>query len=197
MIRRPPRSTLFPYTTLFRSSESLKMRFNCVTQVKVQRKNGHGSHELVAAASAISMTTHNIHFSPTILTVAPTMRCVLTGKGINWGGSLIRPEATGYGALYFVDHMLKKLKKSIKGQRVIVSGFGNIAWGASQKATQLGAKVIGLSGPDGCVEVPNGMTNEMIDYMLELRADRPASRRRRSTRPRRQRDRRASCRERV
>ena len=95
---------------------------------------------------------------------------VLTGKGINWGGSLIRPEATGYGALYFVDHMLKKLKKSIKGQRVIVSGFGNVAWGASQKATQLGAKVIGLSGPDGCVEVPNGMTNEMIDYMLELRA---------------------------
>ena len=95
---------------------------------------------------------------------------VLTGKGINWGGSLIRPEATGYGALYFVDHMLKKLGRDIKGQRVVVSGFGNVAWGASQKATQLGAKVIGLSGPDGCVEVPNGMTHEMIDYMLELRA---------------------------
>ena len=95
---------------------------------------------------------------------------VLTGKGINWGGSLIRPEATGYGALYFVDHMLKKLGRDIKGQRVVVSGFGNVAWGASQKATQLGAKVIGLSGPDGCVEVPNGMTHEMIDYMLKLRA---------------------------
>ena len=95
---------------------------------------------------------------------------VLTGKGINWGGSLIRPEATGYGALYFVDHMLKKLGKDLKGQRVVVSGFGNVAWGASQKATQLGAKVIGLSGPDGCVEVPNGMTHEMIDYLLELRA---------------------------
>jgi len=95
---------------------------------------------------------------------------VLTGKGINWGGSLIRPEATGYGALYFVDHMLKKLGRDIKGQRVVVSGFGNVAWGASQKATQLGAKVIGLSGPDGCVEVPNGMTHEMINYMLELRA---------------------------
>ena len=94
---------------------------------------------------------------------------VLTGKGINWGGSLIRPEATGYGALYFVDHMLKKLGKDLKGQRVVVSGFGNVAWGASQKATQLGAKVIGLSGPDGCVEVPNGMTHEMIDYLLELR----------------------------
>ena len=61
---------------------------------------------------------------------------VLTGKGINWGGSLIRPEATGYGALYFVDHMLKKLGKDLKGQRVVVSGFGNVAWGASQKATQ-------------------------------------------------------------
>jgi glutamate dehydrogenase, NAD-specific len=95
---------------------------------------------------------------------------VLTGKGINWGGSLIRPEATGYGALYFVEHMLRKLGKSIEGKRVIVSGFGNVAWGAAQKATQLGAKVIGLSGPDGCVEVPNGMTHEMIDYMLELRA---------------------------
>ena len=95
---------------------------------------------------------------------------VLTGKGINWGGSLIRPEATGYGALYFVDHMLKKLGKSLKGQRVVVSGFGNVAWGASEKATELGAKVIGLSGPDGCVEVPNGMTQEMIDYLLELRA---------------------------
>ena len=95
---------------------------------------------------------------------------VLTGKGINWGGSLIRPEATGYGALYFVDHMLKKLGRDIKGQRVVVSGFGNVAWGASEKATQLGAKVIGLSGPDGCVEVPGGMTQEMIDYLLELRA---------------------------
>ena len=95
---------------------------------------------------------------------------VLTGKGINWGGSLIRPEATGYGALYFVEHMLRKLGKSIEGKRVIVSGFGNVAWGAAQKATQLGAKVIGLSGPDGFVEVPNGMTHEMIDYMLELRA---------------------------
>ena len=95
---------------------------------------------------------------------------VLTGKGINWGGSLIRPEATGYGALYFVEHMLRKLGKSIEGKRVIVSGFGNVAWGAAQKATQLGAKVIGLSGPDGCVEVPNGMTHEMIDYMLDLRA---------------------------
>jgi glutamate dehydrogenase (NADP+) len=95
---------------------------------------------------------------------------VLTGKGMTWGGSLIRPEATGYGGLYFVEHMLKEMNKSIKGMTVVVSGFGNVAWGAAEKATQLGAKVIGLSGPDGVIEVPNGMTQEMIDYMLDLRA---------------------------
>jgi len=95
---------------------------------------------------------------------------VITGKGRTWGGSLIRPEATGYGALYFVEYMLKKAGKSIEGKTVTVSGFGNVAWGAAQKATELGAKVVALSGPDGVVEVPNGMTNEMIDYMLELRA---------------------------
>jgi glutamate dehydrogenase (NADP+) len=95
---------------------------------------------------------------------------VLTGKGMTWGGSLIRPEATGYGGLYFVEHMLKEMNKPIKGMSVIVSGFGNVAWGAAEKATQLGAKVIGLSGPDGVVEVPDGMTQEMIDYMLDLRA---------------------------
>ena len=95
---------------------------------------------------------------------------VITGKGRTWGGSLIRPEATGYGALYFVEYMLKKAGKSIEGKTVTVSGFGNVAWGAAQKATELGAKVVALSGPDGVVEVPNGMTKEMIDYMLELRA---------------------------
>ncbi|MDR0969844.1 MAG: NADP-specific glutamate dehydrogenase [Lentimicrobiaceae bacterium] len=95
---------------------------------------------------------------------------VLTGKGITWGGSLIRPEATGFGALYFVEHMLAKAGKDIKGKRVAVSGFGNVAWGASLKATQLGAKVVAISGPDGVVEIPNGMTNEMIDYLIELRA---------------------------
>lgn len=95
---------------------------------------------------------------------------VLTGKGINWGGSLIRPEATGYGALYFVQHMLHKAGKDIKGKTVAVSGFGNVAWGAAQKATELGAKVIAVSGPDGVCHIPAGMTNDMIDYLLELRA---------------------------
>ena len=95
---------------------------------------------------------------------------VLTGKGRTWGGSLIRPEATGFGALYFVEHMLAKAGKDIKGKRVAVSGFGNVAWGASMKATQLGAKVVAISGPDGVVEIPNGMTKEMIDYLVELRS---------------------------
>jgi glutamate dehydrogenase (NADP+) len=95
---------------------------------------------------------------------------VLTGKGITWGGSLIRPEATGYGALYFLQHMLKKAGKDIKGHSVVVSGFGNVAWGAAQKAIQLGAKVVAISGPDGVVSVPEGMNQEMVDYMLDLRA---------------------------
>ncbi|NLL29277.1 MAG: NADP-specific glutamate dehydrogenase [Bacteroidales bacterium] len=95
---------------------------------------------------------------------------VFTGKGINWGGSKIRPEATGYGALYFVDHMLSKVGKDLKGKTVVCSGFGNVAWGATQKAKQLGAKVIGISGPDGVCHIPDGMTDEMNDYMLELRA---------------------------
>lgn len=95
---------------------------------------------------------------------------VLTGKGLTWGGSLIRPEATGFGALYFVQHMLHHAKKDIKETKVAVSGFGNVAWGACTKATQLGAQIVAISGPDGAIEIPNGMTQEMIDYMLELRA---------------------------
>ena len=95
---------------------------------------------------------------------------VLTGKGLTWGGSLIRPEATGFGALYFTEHMLRHAGKSIKDKTVAISGFGNVAWGAAQKATELGAKVIAISGPDGVIYNPNGMTAEKIDYMLELRA---------------------------
>lgn len=95
---------------------------------------------------------------------------VLTGKGATWGGSLIRPEATGFGGVYFVEHMLKTRGISIKGKTVSVSGFGNVAWGAALKATELGAKVIALSGPDGVVIDEAGMTEEKIAYMLELRA---------------------------
>ncbi|PKO98785.1 MAG: NADP-specific glutamate dehydrogenase [Bacteroidetes bacterium HGW-Bacteroidetes-8] len=95
---------------------------------------------------------------------------VLTGKGATWGGSLIRPEATGYGGVYFVTHMLATKGLNIKGKTVSVSGFGNVAWGAALKATELGAKVIALSGPDGMIHDEAGMTSEKIAYMLELRA---------------------------
>ena len=95
---------------------------------------------------------------------------VLTGKGMTWGGSILRPEATGYGALYFVEHMLAKAGKNIAGKTVAVSGFGNVAWGASQKAVELGAKVVAISGPDGVCEIPGGITAEMIDYMLVMRS---------------------------
>lgn len=95
---------------------------------------------------------------------------VLTGKGINWGGSLIRPEATGFGVVYFAQEMLKTKKTSFDGKTVAVSGFGNVAWGAVQKATELGGKVVTLSGPDGYIYDPDGIKGEKIDYMLKLRA---------------------------
>ena len=94
---------------------------------------------------------------------------VLTGKGMTWGGSLIRPEATGFGALYFVQHMLHKAGRDIKGATVAISGFGNVAWGAATKATELGAKVVTISGPDGYIYDPDGISGKKIDYMLELR----------------------------
>ena len=95
---------------------------------------------------------------------------VLTGKGATWGGSILRPEATGFGALYFTQHLLHKAGKDIAGQKVCISGFGNVAWGAVKKATQLGAKVVAISGPDGVCHIPEGMTPEMNDYMLDMRA---------------------------
>jgi glutamate dehydrogenase (NADP+) len=93
-----------------------------------------------------------------------------TGKGLSYGGSLIRPEATGYGALYFVTQMLQQRGIDIKGKTVAISGFGNVAWGVASKATQLGAKVVTISGPDGYVYDPQGISGKKIDYMLELRA---------------------------
>ena len=99
-----------------------------------------------------------------------TWNGVLTGKGLEWGGSRIRPEATGYGALYFVNEMLQTHGHDIKGKTVAISGFGNVAWGAAKKATELGAKVITISGPDGYIYDPEGLNDEKIEYMLELRA---------------------------
>ena len=96
---------------------------------------------------------------------------VLTGKGIPYGGSLIRPEATGYGAVYYTVEMLKYFGDDIKGKTFAVSGFGNVAWGAVKKITELGGKVVTISGPDGYVYDPDGVcTEEKINYMLEMRA---------------------------
>lgn len=95
---------------------------------------------------------------------------VLTGKGMTFGGSLIRPEATGFGAVYFLVQMLAKQGMDIRGKRIAISGFGNVAWGAAKKATELGAKVVTISGPDGYIYDEAGLDAEKIDYMLELRA---------------------------
>ena len=93
-----------------------------------------------------------------------------TGKGLDFGGSKIRPEATGFGACYFVADMLATKGETFAGKTVAISGFGNVAWGAATKATELGAKVVTISGPDGYVYDPDGISGDKIDYMLELRS---------------------------
>ena len=95
---------------------------------------------------------------------------VLTGKGLNWGGSLIRPEATGFGAVYFAKDMLAVKNDTFKGKTVSVSGFGNVAWGVALKITELGGKIVTISGPDGNIYDEKGLDEEKIDYLLELRA---------------------------
>ncbi len=95
---------------------------------------------------------------------------VFTGKGRNWGGSLIRPEATGFGTVYFAQEMLKTRGKSIEGKIITVSGFGNVSWGSIIKANQLGAKVVTISGPDGYIYDPDGISGDKVNYLLELRA---------------------------
>jgi len=95
---------------------------------------------------------------------------VLTGKGLAWGGSLIRPEATGFGAVYFVQHMLDRFGKNIAGHTFAVSGFGNVAWGAITKINELGGKVVTISGPDGYIYDQDGISGKKINYLLELRA---------------------------
>ncbi len=95
---------------------------------------------------------------------------VLTGKGLAWGGSLIRPEATGFGAVYFAQHMLHRIGKDIEGQTVAVSGFGNVAWGAISKINELGGKVVTISGPDGFIYDKDGISGDKVEYLLELRA---------------------------
>ena len=95
---------------------------------------------------------------------------VLTGKGLTYGGSLVRPEATGYGAVYYCNEVLKDYGEDIKGKTFAVSGFGNVAWGAVLKINQLGGKVLTISGPDGYVYDKDGITEEKAAYMLEMRS---------------------------
>ena len=96
---------------------------------------------------------------------------VLTGKGISFGGSLIRPEATGFGAVYYTVEMLKSFGEDIKGKTFAVSGFGNVAWGTVKKINELGGKVVTISGPDGYIYDKDGIsTDEKIDFMLEMRS---------------------------
>jgi glutamate dehydrogenase (NADP+) len=95
---------------------------------------------------------------------------VLTGKGTAWGGSLIRPEATGFGVVYFAEEQLKTKGTSFKGKTVAVSGFGNVAWGAVKKVNDLGGKVVTISGPDGYIYDKAGISGDKWEYMLDLRA---------------------------
>jgi len=95
---------------------------------------------------------------------------ILTGKGLNWGGSLVRPEATGFGATYFVKEMLKANNDSFEGKIVTVSGFGNVAWGVALKVTELGGKIVTISGPDGYIYDEAGLDANKIEYLLTLRA---------------------------
>jgi glutamate dehydrogenase (NADP+) len=95
---------------------------------------------------------------------------VLTGKGLAYGGSLIRPEATGYGVVYFTEQMLKTKGEKIAGKTVAISGFGNVAWGVALKVNELGGKLVTISGPDGYIYDADGISGEKIDFMLEMRA---------------------------
>jgi glutamate dehydrogenase (NADP+) len=94
----------------------------------------------------------------------------LTGKGLGWGGSKLRPEATGFGVAYFLREMLRSNSEDLEGKTVAISGFGNVAWGAVQKATELGGKVVTLSGPDGFIHDPDGISGEKVDFMVRMRA---------------------------
>ncbi|MGB4438694.1 MAG: NADP-specific glutamate dehydrogenase [Sedimentibacter sp.] len=95
---------------------------------------------------------------------------VLTGKGIPYGGSLARTEATGYGAVYFMQEVFKHFGEDVAGKTYVISGFGNVAWGVTAKIDELGGKVVAFAGPDGYVYDPDGVKGEKIDYMLEMRS---------------------------
>jgi glutamate dehydrogenase (NADP+) len=101
--------------------------------------------------------------------ITGTFNGALTGKAAEWGGSRLRPEATGYGVAYFLEEMLRTRGESLDGLTVALSGFGNVAWGAAKKVTELGGRVVTLSGPDGFIHDPSGVVGEKIDFMLRMR----------------------------
>ena len=94
---------------------------------------------------------------------------VLTGKGLSWGGSLIRPEATGYGTVYFAENMLNHMKNSVKGKTVVISGSGNVAQFAAEKCIQLSAKVVSLSDSSGFIYDSEGLSTEKLDFVMDLK----------------------------
>ena len=94
---------------------------------------------------------------------------ILTGKGLNWGGSLIRPEATGYGCVYFTEEMLNSTNDSIKGKNVTISGSGNVAQYAAEKVNELGGKVISLSDSGGSIHDPDGIDDDKLEYIMDLK----------------------------
>lgn len=97
---------------------------------------------------------------------------VLTGKGLSYGGSLMRPEATGYGCIYFVQEMLDRVKSGLEGKRIAISGSGNVAQHAAAKAMELGAKVISLSDSSGAVHIPEGLSEEQLEWVMNLKNQR-------------------------
>ncbi len=98
---------------------------------------------------------------------------VLTGKGFSYGGSLIRPEATGFGAVYYLQEVLKHENDTIEGKRIAISGYGNVGWGIMKKAAELGAKVTYFAGPDGYIHDPDGVTGDKLNFILQMRAKDP------------------------
>jgi glutamate dehydrogenase (NADP+) len=149
-------------------SERELMRFSQSYMTELFRHIG--AHEDVPAGD-IGVGTREIgYLFGQYKRIAGTFEAVLTGKARDWGGSWLRPEATGYGVVYFAQELLRHhLDTDIAGKRVAVSGFGNVAWGAVKKAAELGARVVTVSGPDGFVHVPDGIQSEQVDFLLTMR----------------------------
>jgi glutamate dehydrogenase (NADP+) len=130
----------------------------------------HIGPEIDVPAGDIGVGTREIgHLFGQYKRLTRTFDGTLTGKAPEWGGSRLRPEATGYGLAYFVEEMLRARDESLDGKTVAISGFGNVAWGAAKKVTELGGRVVTLSGPDGFIHDPAGVSGEKIDYMRTMR----------------------------